>query len=93
MRSHLFELLESVEDEQSFLAFARALSKGRASADSDATTSDEFHDDGFNQTLAAFLEAAVAWAEDSGFGARPGPKPANPWQLAARFLWAGCAYE
>lgn len=88
----LLALLEAVVDESTFLRFAEALS--RISPLSQRTASRLLPVDGWeNQELGAFLEASVAWARDSDFGARPGPKPANPWALFAAFLWAGRSYE
>ena len=46
-----------------------------------------------NDSIEGFLDAALAWAEDADFGARPGPKSPHPWQLFASFLWAGRSYE
>jgi len=93
MSQTLFNLLEAVNDEASFCAFAAALGAERAKAESLALTPDGFQGEWANNTIEGFLEAAVAWAKDSGFGMRPGPKPTNVWQLAARFLWAGRNYE
>jgi len=89
----LFEALEAVADESSFVRFVELLVSDRQSADSLALTLDGFQGDWANQTIADFLEAASAWAKDSAFGGRPGPKPSNPWQLFATFLWAGRGYE
>ena len=92
-RSQLFNSLEAVVDDPSFIRFVELLIADRQSADSLALTTDGFQGDWANQTIADFLEAASAWAADSAFGERPGPKPGNPWQLFATFLWAGRGYE
>jgi hypothetical protein len=89
----LFEVLEAVADESSLIRFVELLVADRQSADSLSLTVDGFQGDWANQTIADFLEAASAWAKDSDFGERPGPKPSNPWQLFATFLWAGRGYE
>ena len=89
----LFEVLEGVTDESSFVRFVELLAADRQSADSLALTVDGFQGEWANQTIADFLEAASAWAKDSAFGEQPGPKPGNPWQLFATFLWAGRGYE
>lgn len=89
----LFEFLEAVSDESSFIRFAELLAADRRSADSLTLTIDGFQGDWANQTIADFLTAAAAWAADSAFGERPGLKPSNPWQLFATFLWAGRGYE
>ncbi|WP_425600462.1 DUF7660 family protein [Luteimonas salinisoli] len=89
----LFESLEAVSDEPSFVCFVELLVADRQSADSRAPTNDGFQGEWANQTIADFLTGAAAWAADSAFGEHPGPKPSNPWQLFATFLWAGRGYE
>lgn len=89
----LYLALESVNDEPSFLSFVAALIEDRATVDGMALSVDGFKGEWANQTIAEFLEAASSWAESSDFGLRPGPKPTNPWQLFAMFLWAGRGYE
>ena len=93
MADSLNQKLEAVKDEATFLAFVEALSADRAGVDNLAATLDGFQGMWANGTIAQFLHAAVAWANDSGFGARPGPKPSNVWRLFAQFLWAGRGYE
>ncbi len=89
----LFESLQAVVDERSFIRFVELLVADRQSADSLALTVDGFQGEWANQTIDGFLGAASAWARDSAFGERPGPKPSSPWQLFATFLWAGRGYE
>ena len=86
-------LLDSVSDEQSFMRFANALYEERAMFEGLASTVDGFQGPWANGTIASFFEAAIRWSDDSDFGARPGPKPTNPWRLFAAFLWAGRGYE
>jgi hypothetical protein len=93
MTDLLSDSLESVKDESSFLRFVELLHQDRLQADSTSLTADGFQGEWANQTIEALLEAALAWANDSDFGARPGPKPSNPWQQFALFLWAGRGYE
>lgn len=93
MTDQLFATLQAVSDEASFLAFARALQADREEADGASSTFDGFQGEWANNSIAAFIEGAVAWAEDSDFGLRPGPKDSNPWALFAAFLWAGRGYE
>jgi hypothetical protein len=93
MTDLLFAKLKSVDDEASLIAFARALLVDREAAEGALLSLDGFKGDWANNSIAEFLEAAVAWAEDSEFGAHPGPKAANPWALFAAFLWAGRGYE
>ena len=87
-------LLPSVQNASSFLEFAKALASERE-VDAVAETQAPSSPDGptkagwENTTLEGFLEAAVAWASDSGFIHTTG----NPWQEFARFLLAGKAYE
>lgn len=83
----------AVHDEASFLAFAHALLADRQAADGVAMTRDGVQGAWVNGSIASFMEGAIAWAEDSDFGARPGPKSSNPWALFAMFLWAGRGYE
>ncbi len=78
----LHEQLDQVNDAESFLAFARALAADRGA-----------NDDWQNTTIEDFLEGAVAWAEDSGFGVGQGMCEANPWGQFAAFLYCGKIYE
>jgi hypothetical protein len=93
MTDQLFTTLKSVNDEASFMNFARALLADRKAADGASITPDGFQGEWANNSIAAFIEGAVAWAEDSDFGVRPGPKASNPWASFAAFLWAGRGYE
>lgn len=93
MTDQLFATLQSVKDEASFLAFARALHADREAADDASLTLDGFQGEWANNSIATFIEGAIAWAEDSDFGVRPGPKATNPWTLFAEFLLAGRGYE
>ena len=89
----LFNALQAVDGEMSFIRFVELLAAERESAEHLPLTVDGFQGPWANQTIADFLRAGTSWAEDSEFGVRPGPKPANPWQLFATFLWAGRGYE
>ena len=89
----LFESLETVVDERSFIRFVELLISDRRSCDSLALEVDGFQGEWANQDIASFLDAASAWAKSSAFGERPGPKSSNPWSLFAKFLWAGRGYE
>jgi hypothetical protein len=89
----LFESLQAVKDESSFLRFVDLLAEDRAAPETVPLSLDGFQGEWANQTIQDFLLAAKSWAEDSDFGVRPGPKPANPWSLMATFLWAGRNYE
>lgn len=82
----LHDLLDQVNDNQTFLRFARALMADSAAASSD--------DRGWqNNTIEGFLESAIAWAEASDFGISQGLQPSNSWQQFAVFLYCGKIYE
>ena len=91
-------LLSAVSDQSSFLAFARALMADRERAaqierGSSAGTDQREVEAWQNVTIESFLEAAIAWAEDSRFGASQGLEPDNPWKKFAVFLQCGKIYE
>jgi hypothetical protein len=83
----LHDLLDLVNDDQTFLRFARALMADRAATASEDSTDWE------NNTIEGFLESAIAWAETSDFGIRQGLQPSNSWQQFAVFLYCGKIYE
>jgi hypothetical protein len=89
----LFNAFSTVADEASFIQFVELLAADRKLSESLSVTHDGLQGAWANQSIADFLRAASAWAKDSKFGVRPGPKPTNPWQLFATFLWAGRSYE
>jgi hypothetical protein len=91
-------LLAAVADQSSFLAFARALKVDReraAKIESEPSAGAGVHEVEAwqNVTIESFLGAAIAWAEDSRFGASQGLKPDNPWKKFAVFLQCGKMYE
>ncbi|MBA8885946.1 hypothetical protein FHW12_000137 [Dokdonella fugitiva] len=85
--------LDSVSDASSFVRFVEALVADRRLADSLAPTVDGFAGEWANQSIADFLEAACAWANDSAFGEQQSLQRENPWRQFAVFLWAGRIYE
>lgn len=94
----LHEHLERVTDQESFVAFVRALAQDRGSAvqvDAKSPSSPCGADAGGweNTSIEAFLDAAVAWAEDSNFGATQGLATASLWRKFAAFLYCGKIYE
>ncbi len=94
----LHELLERVKDQETFMVFARALAEDRAlAAKAEVGNPAQAYgpDAGGweNRSIEQFLEAAVAWAEGSNFGARQGLDSASPWQKFASFLYCGKIYE
>ncbi|MCE1244866.1 hypothetical protein [Oryzomicrobium sp.] len=92
-RDVLFESLQTVKDESSFLCFVGLLAEDCATSEKAALSTDGLQGEWENQTIQDFLLTAKSWADDSDFGVRPGPKPENPWVLMAFFLWAGRGYE
>ena len=84
----------SVHDETSFLAFVAELARDKVRASKMNAVESDAPRGWQNQTIAAFLESAVAWAEDSNFGRRQGlPDDASPWRRFAVFLYCGKIYE
>ena len=79
----LHDQLNGVKDEATFLAFVSALA-------ADRRKKPEAWE---NDSVETFLEAAVAWAEDTGMGATQGLSEASPWKRAAVFLYCGKIYE
>ena len=89
----LLDALSAVTDEATLLAFVEALTADRQLAESLPVSLDGHQGPWASQTILEFLRASAAWAHDSEFGVRPGPKSDNPWQLFANLLWAGRGYE
>jgi hypothetical protein len=79
----LHEQLETVTDEESFLAFVQALLIDRR------CNAERWE----NSSIESFLEAASAWAEDSAFGSKQGLLTASLWKKFATFLYCGKIYE
>ncbi|MDZ5602036.1 hypothetical protein SJI00_04475 [Pseudomonas sp. RP23018S] len=79
-------LLHQVHDDQTFLHFARALMADKTACPAGGA-------DWQNHRVEAFLESAIAWAEDSDFGISQGLQASNPWQQFAVFLYCGKIYE
>jgi hypothetical protein len=88
---------ETVEDEESFLAFVRTLAADRRLA----ARIEGNRPDGYdaprgwqNDTIEQFLESALSWAEDTEFGRTQGlPDNVTPWRRLAVFLYTGKIYE
>lgn len=90
----LDKAFEGVKDETTFLTFVKALTADRTPHEGKSTDEIGFVDDWANNSIADFLEAATAWAEDTNFGAKLGKESAtNPWKQFAAFLYAGKHYE
>jgi len=94
----LHQLLESVTDEESFLVFVKALRDDR---ELDVATEKTNPSSPYgptsrgweNSTIESFLDAALAWAEASKFGATQNLYAASPWRKFATFLYCGKIYE
>lgn len=94
----LHEQLELVDNQESFLDFARMLILDRVSAVKAEARNPARHygadAEGWeNTSIETFLESAVSWAEDSNFGATQGLADASPWKQFAVFLYCGKIYE
>ncbi|WP_165857215.1 hypothetical protein [Marinobacter sp. JSM 1782161] len=88
------EVLEEVKDEESFLAFVKVLIADRVPHEGKPTDEACFTEGWANNTIADFLESAVAWAEVSDFGLRQrGELADNKWKQFAVFLYCGKIYE
>ena len=92
--AELHELADAVIDESSFLRFVAALRADREAAAGEHVDPSGSGALGWqNHTIEAFLEAAMAWAEDSNFGRRVGLTDVSPWKRFASFLYCGKTYE
>ena len=94
----LHELVDAVTDENSFLAFVKALRKDRelAAAAEKVSELEMFApaQRGWeNSTIESFLGAACSWAEDTRFGATQDLESASSWRKFAVFLYCGKIYE
>lgn len=87
----LHELLEKVEDPETFLIFAKELLRDRELDVSEAKPdqSDRTARGWVNTEVVDYLESAIAWAEGTKFG----EKNKNPWKEFATFLHCGKTYE
>ncbi len=97
-QTDLHSLAETVTDEQSFIAFLKALSEDRA----DEVVKEKLSPsspygpgaNGWeNGSIEAFLESAAAWAEDTIDQPEEFPRPTNPWTHCAQILVIGKYYE
>jgi hypothetical protein len=95
---NLDKLLQSVNDESSFLAFAMALAEDRIESREKEKISPgspyAADANGWeNTSIEDFLEGAVAWGESTRLGLTQGLSPDNPWLRFATFLYCGKIYE
>lgn len=94
----LFQALQSVHDEDTFLQFLLALRDDREAsvAQEEATPSSPYGPDAGgweNTTIERFLGTAVRWARDSVNGNPFYQRPDNPWRRCADILFAAKSYE
>ena len=101
-----FDLLDGVNDEATFLEFARALSEDRKEGELSIASGGGYggkmpgggrfvdrDERGWrNFTIEDFLDAGISWAESTEFGARQGID-SNPWRRFATFLYLGKIYD
>lgn len=94
----LKELLNNVNDESSFLAFANALALDRVqSRESEKVSPSSPYSataNGWeNTSIEDFLDGAIAWGESTNLGVSQGLSPSNLWLRFATFLYCGKIYE
>ncbi len=89
----LHELLDAVVDEATFRAFSEALLEERRGFELGNISIDGFSGPWANNDIYGYLEGAIAWADDTEFGATLEHPISNPWAKFATFLWAGRSYE
>jgi len=98
MSIDLDELLERVNDEQSFIGFIEALGSDFASERilEETTPSSPYGPGALgweNGSIDTFLDAAAAWATASTRSFPPSTPVSNVWQRCASILLAGKFYE
>ncbi|MCG6157398.1 DUF7660 family protein [Rubinisphaera margarita] len=103
MKSKLHDLAASVEDEESFILFVKALVEDREIAvkkESISPSPGTGPETGGweNGTIEDYLKGALAWAEDSEFGRSMAfpefeMKDVSDWKRFASFLMAGKVHE
>jgi hypothetical protein len=98
MTSRLEAILNSVNDEQSFLQFLQALAEDwEDEQQKELAHPSSPYGSGANGwengTIGAYLDAAGRWGNASIDGLIFYEKPSNPWQRAAQILHMGKLYE
>ncbi len=93
----LEDYLDKVIDQVSFLEFVKALQADKKNEDikekeKPASPYSSGHNGWENNTISSYLEASIAWAEDSNFGEAQA-ETENTWKKLAMFLYSGKAYE
>ena len=97
-QNSLWELVEKVHDEASFIDFLEALTDDkveddRLEAEKPSSPFGRSAKVWENGTIANFLDAAVRWGHSSINGMAEYEKPDNPWRRAAEIIHAGKFYE
>ncbi|WP_148715913.1 hypothetical protein [Chitinolyticbacter meiyuanensis] len=87
MSATLYDQLQAVTDEASFLAFVAALHADRLVQEQGENTGWQA------QGIAAFLEAALTWGETTQLGRTQGLRDASPWKRCAMLLYSGKVYD
>jgi len=83
MKKTLFDVVNEVTDEKSFLDFIKELRNDRINNE------DEWE----NDSIEAFLESANEWGKTSINGLQFYNKPDNPWKRCAQIIYMGKIYE
>ena len=90
----LDERLEQVDGPKTFVTFVRQLIADRKEDVSQRADTFGRGVHGWeNDSIEDFLEAGLAWAEDSNFGVKQGLERESPWKQFASFLYCGKIYE
>lgn len=90
----LFSSLSEVKDEPSFLQFVSLLASETSIDNEDIEKKEDAHKPNWkNQTIEDFLLAANAWDTDAKLSEMPRPKPADLWQLLAKYLLNSRGYD
>lgn len=86
--------LDTIDGPESFLEFVRMLRADRLAEVAKPTDAFGRSANGWeHHTIEDFLEAAIAWADASNFGADQDLSDASPWKRCAIFLYCGKIYE
>lgn len=94
----LIEIIETVSDEDSFVAFLMSLAEDRAKAVKiEKNNPSSPYGSGVtgwqNISIEAFLESAASFAIDWKNNPKGLPNNDNPWKRCARIIYAGKHYE
>jgi len=93
----IFDLLENVNDQETFMIFVKAMLKERYEDIEleNKNPSDPYgssHKGWENVTLEGFFSAAIAWSDSTDFGSLQNIHD-NLWYKFATFLYCGKIYE